>query len=189
MTAWIEVQQQLLDQTAKVSGGSDDAMRRISGFGANYVGIAGDWWQLFAAPAGAPGGANPSPVDPEPMRTAFIERYRQLFTPAFVLAAAAPDRAPGNAATMRRWHAAAQRFGQQVAAVAGDAFRRFSAALAASDSALPPVTSLRDLHELWIECGEAAYAAAASGDEFADALAELLAAFVELLAEQRRPRA
>jgi hypothetical protein len=44
------------------------------------------------------------------------------------------------------------------------------------------VTTLRELHALWIDCGEAAWAAAAHGEEFAEAQAELLAAHVELAA-------
>ena len=47
--------------------------------------------------------------------------------------------------------------------------------------------NLRELHSLWIDCGEAAYAAAAHRDEFAAAQAELLAAFVELRAGLASP--
>ncbi len=46
----------------------------------------------------------------------------------------------------------------------------------------PPITSLRELQALWIECGEAAYAEAARREEFASAQAELLMALVELRA-------
>jgi polyhydroxyalkanoate synthesis regulator phasin len=47
------------------------------------------------------------------------------------------------------------------------------------------VTSLRQLHDLWVECGEQAYAAAAHRDDFAAAQAELLAAAIEWRFEQR----
>jgi hypothetical protein len=46
---------------------------------------------------------------------------------------------------------------------------------------------LRELHELWIECGEAAYAAAAHGEEFSAAQAELLAAMIEMHAAASPP--
>jgi hypothetical protein len=57
--------------------------------------------------------------------------------------------------------------------------------LSASGPAAPPVTTLRELHALWIECGEAAWAAAAHRDEFAEAQAELLAAHVEFAASAK----
>ena len=50
-----------------------------------------------------------------------------------------------------------------------------------------PITTLRELHALWIDCGEAAWAAAAHREEFAAAQAELLAAFVELRAGLASP--
>jgi hypothetical protein len=56
----------------------------------------------------------------------------------------------------------------------------------ADDAGLPPISSLRQLHELWVDCGEAAWAEAAHGDEFAEAQAELLAAWVESCAAARR---
>ncbi|HEY5559710.1 MAG TPA: poly(R)-hydroxyalkanoic acid synthase subunit PhaE [Steroidobacteraceae bacterium] len=174
MPAWVEVQRKLLDQAAKAPGG-------------DYVGIAADWWRLFGTQASSAATAT-LPADLESLRTLFIDRYRQLFTPEIALDPAAQDPMQSGAAVMMRWQAATRRIGQQIAAIANDAFRRLSAALATNDAALPPITSLRELHELWIECGEAAYAAAAHGDEFADAQAELLSAWVELRADQRPRR-
>ena len=187
MTAWIEIRQKLLDQAAGAPGGNEDPMRRLSGFGGDYVGIAADWWRVFGNQAASPAVAKP-PADLESMRALFIDRYRQMFTPEFAWTVAVADPLRDGAAAMTRWHVATQRFGQQVAAIANDAFRRLSAALMTNDALLPPITSLRQLHELWIECGEAAYAAAAHGDEFTDVQAELLAAWVELRGEQRRAR-
>ncbi len=63
-----------------------------------------------------------------------------------------------------------------------DAGRRLAEALAASGPDAPPITSLRELQALWIDCGEAAYAEAARREEFALAQAELLMALVELRA-------
>ena len=62
---------------------------------------------------------------------------------------------------------------------------RLAAELADPAASGPPVTSLRQLHDLWVECGEQAYRAAAQGDAFATAQAELLMAMVELRFEQR----
>ena len=55
-------------------------------------------------------------------------------------------------------------------------------ALAATGPEAQPITSLRELHALWVECGEAAYSQAAHREEFAAAQAELLSALVELRA-------
>jgi hypothetical protein len=80
-----------------------------------------------------------------------------------------------------------QAFASQVNAIAIDAGQRLAEALARSGPEAPPITTLRDLHSLWIDCGEAAYAAAAHREEFAEAQAELLAAFVELRAGAASP--
>ena len=94
---------------------------------------------------------------------------------------AKPAAAPDGAA-WQRLQQAAERYARLALAIASDAGRRLVAALSAGDAAAPPVTSVRELHALWIECGEAAWAAAAHGEEFAAAQAELLAAQVELAA-------
>lgn len=187
MNDWLRIQRQLLDQAAKAPGGNDGAMRRLSGFAGDYVEMAGDWWRHFGASAASPMAAQPLP-DPETWYALFSDRYRRLFTPEFASNAAAPDPLRGDGAATLRWHAATRRFGQQAAAIAVDASQRFARLLLSDDAGLPPVTTLRQLHELWIECGEAAYAAAASGDEFVDAQVELLTAWVELRALQRRAR-
>lgn len=175
LAAWIDLQRQLVPQLPEAPRDEDDALRRLCGVGGEYVGIAGDWWRLFAAPGASARAATPA-AHIEAMRALFSHRYQQFFMPEIA-------RAP---VTTQRWQAAAQRFAQQVAAVANDASRRLSAALMADDAGLPPITSLRQLHELWVNCGEAAWAAAAHGDEFAEAQAELLAAWVESVAAARR---
>ena len=104
--------------------------------------------------------------------------YQQLFMPAPPLPAAAP-----GAASALRLQRAMQAFAQLAAAAAADAAARFQAALGAADPALPKITTLRALHELWIDCGEAAHAVAAHAPAWAQAQAELLNALVELRAE------
>ena len=114
------------------------------------------------------------------LQAGLVEHYRRLFTPTFV-----PDAtATGTGTAFTRYQLAAQRFGRQATAIALDASERFRAALSATGPQAPPITSLRELHALWIDCGEAAYAVHAHREEFADAQAELLAAFVELRAGQ-----
>lgn len=111
-----------------------------------------------------------SSAEPGAIPVELTESYRRLFTPVAAIA--------GGAASLR-CQAAMQKSAELAAAVARDAARRLSAELASPDPALPPVTSLRQLLELWVECGETAWAAAAHREDFADAQAELLASFVE----------
>lgn len=144
----------------------------LSGFAGDYFGMAGDWWRHFP--------------DLETFLTSSGDRYRQLFMLQFP--SSPPEPPPGSGAALLRWQAATRRFGQQATAIAADASRRLTAALQDDDPTLPPITSLKSLYELWIDCGEAAYAAAAGGDEFAEAQAECLAAWVELHALQPRAR-
>lgn len=138
--------------------------------------------QWVESAARVPGAGN------DAMRAIFADHYRQMFTPDFARIAPVPDALQASVAAMTRWQAATQRFGLQMAAIANDASQRLTAALLSDDAGLPPVTSLRQLHTLWIECGEAAYAAAAHGDESGAAQAELLGAWVELQAASRGAR-
>jgi hypothetical protein len=114
-----------------------------------------------------------------PQPAAFMEGYRRLFTPPGF---APTSRLPDSGAKLARYQAAFGRFSGQVSAIALDAGRRFGAALAAEGPEAAPITTLKELHALWIDCGEAAYREAVHREEFADAQAELLAALVELRA-------
>lgn len=119
-------------------------------------------------------------TNPAALQSGMVERYRRLFMPLGV-----PDGSAGESgAAIIRSQQAMEGFGRQATAIAIDASARFSAALSATGPQAPPITSLRELHALWIECGEAAYATHAHREEFAEAQAELLAAFVELRAGQ-----
>ena len=109
---------------------------------------------------------------------ALAASYQQLFMPA----APVPNAMPGTAAALRLQRAS-QAFAALAAGAAADAALRFQAALASTDPALPKITTLRALHALWIDCGEAAHAAAAHAPAWAEAQAELLNALVELRAE------
>ena len=127
----------------------------------------------------------PGPVNFEALRQPFIERYRQLFMPPGF--AAAGDRPARAGAAFLRYQQAMQVFASQVNAIATDAGARLAEALARSGPEAPPITTLRELHSLWIDCGEAAYASAAHREEFAEAQAELLNAYVELRAGAASP--
>jgi hypothetical protein len=167
LEAWSTVQRQL-------SQFATDPSRRLMEFGNDYTGIAAAFWSRIQTQTGAP--------DLAGLQAELVERYRRLFTPIVL-----PEPAAGDTGTaFIRCQQAAQRFGHQVTAIAIDASTRLSAVLSATGPDAAPITSLRELHALWIECGEAAYATHAHREEFADAQAELLAAFVELRAGQRQ---
>jgi hypothetical protein len=140
----------------------------------------------FAALAGAvqgPGGAGPA--TPEAFLESLAAAYQRLFAPA-AFATAAPAAAPaaGSGAAWARYQRAAARSAELASAIAVDAGRRLAEALAQSGPEAPPITSLRELHGLWIECGEAAYGEAARREKFAAAQAEFVMALVELRAVQ-----
>ena len=119
------------------------------------------------------------------LQNPLIERYRQLFMPSGL---ATPGDRPANpGAAFLRYQQAMQGFTAQVSAIAMNAGERLAEALAQSGPEALPITTLRELHALWIDCGEAAYAAAAHREDFAEAQAELLAASVELRAGLASP--
>jgi hypothetical protein len=148
-----------------------EAIGRLTDYGRDFAGIAEDCCRFFAR-AGATGGF-------EALRTPFIERYRRLFTPEGAWTAGAKIGVGGTSPAYLRWQRASRELGEQVALIAADAFERLSAALTSSDPEAAPITSVRALHELWIDCGEAAYAAVARTPAYAEAQSELLAAIVE----------
>jgi hypothetical protein len=152
-----------------------EAIGRLADYGRDFAGIAEDCCRFFAR-AGAAG-------EFETLRTPFIERYRRLFTPEGAWTAAGIIEAGGTSPAYLRWQQASLQLGEQAALIAADAFQRLSDALTSSDPEAAPITSVRALHDLWIECGEAAYAAVARTPAYAHAQSELLAAIVEWRAE------
>ena len=113
----------------------------------------------------------------EQWRREFAAHYRQSFGPALAVTGMPP-----TAQATLRYQSALQRQGTLLAGIAQAAASRFTAALAAD--AGPPITSLRELQNIWIDCGERAFGEAAHGEDFASAQAELLAAWVEWKAAQ-----
>lgn len=129
--------------------------------------------QALARLAGTALAANPAASAPP---QSFADPYRLVFAlpgfPAPGTGTAAPD------ASIRRYQQAVERVGKLLTDTAADAARRLDAALAADGPEALPITTLRELQALWIDCGEAAWSAAAHREEFAEAQAELLAAWV-----------
>lgn len=134
--------------------------------------------QAFARLAGTGFAANPAAAATPQL---FAEAYRHLFALPGLPPSATMPTAGGAAA--QRYQAALQQFGILLNEAAIDAGRRLGTALATGLPDAPPITTLRELRALWIDCGEAAWSAAAHREAFAAALAELLAAWVVLRAE------
>jgi hypothetical protein len=174
MQAWQDAQREFASLAAANRAPGNPPMaaaqQRLADYAADYAGLAA------AAFAAGPSGAASVNAFSAPL----VERYRQLFMPAGLVPA--PPSAGQAGASWLRMQQASERYGRLALGIATDAGRRLVAALSASGPAAPPVTSLRELHALWVECGEAAWAAAAHREEFAEAQAELLAALVELRA-------
>lgn len=145
--------------------------RTLNEYAQGLVSLSGAIW--------GPDGSGPPP--PEAFQQALAAGYRRLLEPGS-LSSAAP--APGGGEAFARYQRAAARSAELASAIALAASRRFAEALSQSGPDAPPITSLRELHALWIDCGEAAYGEAARREEFAAAQAELLMALVELRAVQ-----
>jgi hypothetical protein len=181
----IEAREEFLRQTAD---GAAETLRRIREFGNDYLGITRELWKLVDTRVpGEPGvPSQPPERSLDELRNALREKFEHLYVPM-----AAPLQAQQQATerlmnAALRWQRAATRVGELLSTVATAAVGKLIAELAGPDASGPPVTSLRQLHDLLVDCGEQAYSRAAHSDDFAAALAELLAAMVEMRFEQRR---
>lgn len=146
----------------------DFVRRTLAVYTQQYAGLA----SLFTVPQAPPGA-----MAFDPLRVPLVGAYQQLFTP--------PGPGPLDLATaggdaFLRWQRASERYAALVAGIANDAFGRLVRALGATGPGAAPITTLAELHALWIDSGEAAWADAAHREEFAEAQAELLAALASL---------
>jgi len=110
----------------------------------------------------------------------FAAQYRRLFAQPELPAAEVDAAVTGE--SVRRYQRAVEQAGKLLNEAAADAGRRLGAALADNGPDAAPITTLRELQTLWIDCGEAAWSATAHRKEFAEAQAELLAAWAALCA-------
>jgi hypothetical protein len=145
----------------------DFVRRTVAVYAQQMAGLAG----LLAVPP------VPGPAALEPWRLPLVGAYQHLFTPP---GPGPLDAAMARGAAFLRWQRANERFAILVATIANDAFVRLSRALEKTGPDAAPITTLAGLHELWIDCGEAAWSEAAHREDFAEAQAELLAALAGL---------
>ena len=155
-----------------------EAIRRIREFGEAYLGISQELFRNLHSAESA--------KDLDQLRQALKENFERMYLPAFGRLHTQQQATERLLAASLRWQRAAARVSELLSSVATIAVENLINALAAPESSGPPVTTLRELHDLWIECGEGSHAAAAHGEDFAAAQAELLSAMVEMRFEQRR---
>ena len=182
---WTEAQETFLRQAAD-SGA--EAVRRIRQFGDDYRGIAQELWKFVAAKAPSTTDVQaPAPDgDFDKLRESLKDKFARAWLPAFGPLQGQQQAGERMMAATLRWQSATARMGELQAAIAADAVDRFRVAVSGPDTAVPPVKTLRELHDLWVECGERAFSVVAHGEDYAAAQAELLMAMVEMRFEQRR---
>lgn len=165
-----------------------EAMRRIRQFGDDYSGITQELLKFVESrSAGGPAsGATPQASALAMLRDTLKEKFEHLYLPVAGPLQAGHQAGERLLTTTLRWQRATARMSELLAAIAADAVNRLTSVLAGQQAAAPPVNSLRELHDLYVDCGERAFAAVAHGDDYAAAQAELLMAVVEMRAEQRR---
>lgn len=173
-------------ETLAKGGATGDVAQRLLDFGQDYAGFATSFWGQFAAAGQAPAAAQWQ--GSAALQAALAEQYRRMISPAMPSQMTAANAMPALAEALTRCQRAGQALAAQSSAIGADAARRLVAELSRTDAAAAPITTLAALHELWIECGEAAWAAAVHQDDYAAAQAEWLAALIELQFEQRRPQ-
>ena len=155
-----------------------EVIRRIREFGDAWQRMAQELWrQLQSREPGQ---------DLDQLRQALKENFERMYMPALGPLHTQQLATERLAAAALHWQRAYARFGELLAAVATVAVENLIATISGPETSGPPITSLRQLHDLWVECGERAYGATAHGEDFAAAQAELLAATVEMRFEQRR---
>lgn len=164
-----------------------EALRRIREFGDDYLGITRQLWRLIESQSrAAPGESAALQEGLAQLHDAMKEKFERMYVPVVNPLHAQQQATERLMTSSLRWQRASARMSQLLSTAATAAVGNLAAALGGPAATGPPVTSLRQLHELWVECGERAYAGAAHSEEFAAAQAELLSAMVEMRFEQQR---
>ena len=181
----IEAREEFPRQT---TDGGAETLRRIREFGSDYLGITQQLWKLVKSVASGQPGVSSQPIEKglDALRHALKEKFEHQYVPMVAPLQTQQQATERLMNAALRWQRAATRVGELLSTVATDAVGKLIATLADPDASGPPVTSLRQLHDLLVECGEQAYSTAAHSDDFAAAQAELLTAMIEMRFEQRR---
>ena len=85
-----------------------------------------------------------------------------------------------------RYQQALGRYGELLGKVSSDAVERLTRRITRISRPDEQIGSFRAMYDLWVECGEEAFAAAAHGTEFAKAQSDVNEALMELKSEQQQ---
>lgn len=128
-------------------------------------------WQRMGGPAAAGAGSQMPPWPALPALGLTRERQEAM------------ERL-GQAAM--RYQQALGRYGEMLGRVSTDAVERLSKRIARGAQSNEQIGSFRAMYDLWVDCGEQAFAAAAHGADFAKAQSEVNDALMELKTEQQK---
>lgn len=176
---------------------SRDVAVRMLEFGESYLGVTRQAWKALEAAQGASVAQADLARQLESLKSQFAQGFAQAF-PGMAGSTAGPGAIPALGPNRERQQSAERlaqaslRYQQALSAftallgrVSGGAVDRLAQRLAADGGARRP-DSLRAVYDLWIDCGEQAYAAAAHTPEFARAQADLNDALLDLRREHQR---
>lgn len=165
---------------------------RMLEVGESYLGVTRQVWKALEAVQGASAAQADLAKQLDALKSQFLAGFAQAFPAgAGALPALGPTRERQQAAerlqrAVLRYQQALARFSDMLAKVSSEAVERLAERLKEGVGAGRPPDSLRAVYDLWVECGEQAYAAAAHAPEFAQVQAELSDALLDLRREQQK---
>jgi class III poly(R)-hydroxyalkanoic acid synthase PhaE subunit len=149
-----------------------DGFAKLYGSGPLGADLMAAWQRMGAGAAAGPGPGGQVPAWPA-LPALGLTRERQE----------AMERL-GKAAM--RYQQALARYAELLGRVSSDAVERLSQRITRSAKSNEPIGSFRAMYDLWVDCGEQAFSAAAHGADFAKAQAEVNEALMDLRAEQQK---
>jgi polyhydroxyalkanoate synthesis regulator phasin len=176
---------------------SRDVAARMLDFGESYLGVTRQAWKALEAAQGATVAQADLARQLDSLKAQFAQGFAQAFPG--MTSPGAPGSLPALGPARERHQAAerlaraAARYQQAFAAftallgrVSSGAVERLAQRLSEGAGADKAPDSLRAVYDLWVDCGEQAYAAAAHSPEFSKAQADLNEALLDLRREQQK---
>lgn len=182
---------------------SREVAARLLEFGEGYLGVTRQAWRALEAAQGASAAQADLVRQLDSLKTQFAQGFAQVFPGMASATAPATGGMPGALPALgparerqqaaERLARAAARYQQAFAAftallgrVSSGAVERLAQRLSEGAGSGQSPDSLRAVYDLWVDCGEQAYAAAAHTPEFARAQADLNEALLDLRREHQK---